>query len=390
MLGNFVYHNPTVLYFGDEAQQHLAEALRGFGPKVMLTYGGGSIKRNGVYDDVMAALKAAGKEVIELSGVMPNPTVAKLNEGRRVARENDVDLILAVGGGSTIDYSKGVAASAWYDGDAWQQFWVKHRDPEASQKVIPVGAVLTMAGTGSEMNGGSVITDEDSRMKIGKVFSDRLMPRFAVLNPKYTYSLPQRQMVAGIFDTMSHIMEQYFSGDDDSTSDYLAEGLMRSVVASSRVAVREPENYEARSNIMWSATWALNTLIAEGKKEDWMVHMIGHAISAYTNATHGMTLAAISPAYYRHVMKYGVHRFARFARVVWEIPAEGKSDEQLAAEGIDALAAWIREIGAATDITSLGVTPDMIDGITGATIIFDAGYHKLTPDEVKEILRASL
>ncbi len=390
MLGNFIYSNPTKLYFGDEACKNLAEALRPFGKRVMLAYGGGSIKRNGVYDDVVAALAEAGKEVVELSGVMPNPTMEKVIEGCKLARENDVDLILAVGGGSTIDYSKAVAASTWFDGDAWEQFWVKQEEPAPGQKIIPVGAVLTMAGTGSEMNGGSVITNTAAKMKIGKVFGENLMPRFAILNPRYTFSLPHRQMVAGIFDTMSHIMEQYFSGDDDSTSDYLAEGLMRSVVASSRVAVNDPENYEARSNLMWSATWALNTLIAQGKSEDWMVHMIGHAVSALTDATHGMTLAAVSPAYYRFIMDAGIGRFARFARVVWEIPAEGKSEEQLAAEGIDALEAWIKEIGAASELTSLGVTPEIIPHIADATIILSSGYKTLTRDDIIGILSRSL
>lgn len=390
MLGNFVYSNPTKLYFGDDVRMHLTEALKGFGKRVLLTYGGGSIKRNGVYDDVMAALKAAGKEVVELAGVMPNPTVDKLNEGRTVARENNVDFILAVGGGSTIDYSKAVSVSAWFDGDAWQRFWVKQDDPAPGERLIPVGAVLTMAGTGSEMNGGSVITNRATNMKIGKVFGEEVMPKFAILNPRYTFSLPRRQMIAGIFDTMSHIMEQYFSGDDDSTSDYLAEGLMRSVVASSRVAVKDPENYEARSNLMWSSTWALNTLIGQGKEQDWMVHMIGHAISAYTDATHGMTLSGVSVAYYRHIMKYAVGRFARFAKVVWEIPAAGKTDEELARLGIDALAAWIGEIGAASEISSLGVTGQLIEPIADATIIFDAGYHKLTRDEIIMILRDSL
>ena len=390
MLGNFIYSNPTKLYFGDEAQKNLVEALSGFGKKVMLTYGGGSIKRNGVYDDVIAALTAAGKEVVELPGVMPNPTVDKLIEGSKVARENDVDFILAVGGGSTIDYAKAVSVSAWYDGDAWERFWVKQEDPKPGERIIPVGAVLTMAGTGSEMNGGSVITNHATKMKIGKVFGEDVMPKFAVLNPCYTFSLPHRQMVAGIFDTMSHIMEQYFSGDDDSTSDYLAEGLMRSVIASSRVAVKNPEDYEARSNLMWSATWALNTLIGEGKSQDWMVHMIGQAIGAYTDATHGMTLSGVSEAYYRHIMKYALKRFARFAHVVWEIPTEGKCDEQLASEGIDALAAWIKEIGAASEITSLGVTEDMLDGIADATIILNGGYETLNHDEIVEILRKSL
>ena len=390
MLGNFIYSNPTKIYFGDEAQKNLVEALSGFGKKVMLTYGGGSIKRNGIYDDIIAALTAAGKEVVELSGVMPNPTVDKLIEGCKVARENDVDFILAVGGGSTIDYAKAVSVSAWYDGDAWERFWVKQEDPKPGERIIPVGAVLTMAGTGSEMNGGSVITNHATKMKIGKVFGEEVMPKFAVLNPRYTFSLPHRQMVAGIFDTMSHIMEQYFSGDDDSTSDYLAEGLMRSVIASSRVAVKNPEDYEARSNLMWSATWALNTLIGEGKAQDWMVHMIGQAIGAYTDATHGMTLSGVSEAYYRNIMKYALKRFARFAHVVWEIPTEGKSDEQLATEGIDALAAWIKEIGAASEITSLGVTEDMLDGIADATIILNGGYETLNHDEIVEILRKSL
>ena len=390
MYGNFVYYNPTKLYFGDKAQQNLAEALKAFGPKVLLTYGGGSIKTNGIYNDVITALKEAGKTIVELPGVMPNPTSDKLAEGIRVAKENDVDLILAVGGGSTIDYAKGVAAGAWYDGDAWENFYLKQNDPEPGQRILPIGAVLTMVGTGSEMNGGSVITNHAEKLKIGKVFGSELMPKFAVLNPEYTYSVPQRQMVAGIYDIMSHIMEQYFSGDDDSTSDYLAEGLMRSLIASSRVAVKDPHNYEARSNIMWTATWALNTFIGKGKTQDWMVHMIGQAVGAYTDATHGMTLSGVSIPYYRHILKDGLKRFARFAKVVWEIPAEGKSELQLAEEGLEALAEWIKEIGAATDISSLGVTEDMLEGIAKATFISDSGYRTLSHDEVIEILRESL
>ena len=389
MLGNFIYYNPTKLYFGDNAQQHLAEALSGFGKKVLFAYGGGSIKKNDIYDIVIAALKEAGKEVIELPGVMPNPTVTKLNEGRKLAKDNDVDLILAVGGGSTVDYAKGVAASAWYDGDAWDNFWVNFADPAPDAKIIPVGAVLTMAGTGSEMNGGSVITNEETKMKIGKVFDSRLMPKFAILNPRFTFSLPKDQLAAGIFDIMSHLCEQYFSGDDDSTSDYIAEGLMRSVIASSRVAVKNPEDYEARSNIMWTATWALNTLVKMGKKQDWMVHMIGQAVGAHTNATHGMTLSAVSGPYYRYIMKFGVHKFARFAKVVWEIPAEGKTELELAEAGIKALEDWIREIGAATSISSLGVTDDMVEKIADSTFL-GGGYKEMTREDVINVLRASM
>lgn len=388
MLGNFVYYNPTKLYFGTEVQSSLVEALKNFGPKVLLTYGGGSIKTNGIYDTVINALNECGKKVIELPGVMPNPTLEKLLEGIKVARENDVDLILAVGGGSTVDYSKGVAAGAWYDGDVWENFWVKQNEPAADQKVIPVGSVLTLAGTGSEMNGGSVITDEAHKLKLGKVFGERVIPKFAILNPEYTFSLPQNQMVAGIYDIMSHIMEQYFSGDDDSTSDYLAEGLMRSLIASSLVAVKDPKNYEARSNIMWIATWALNTLIGKGKSQDWMVHMIAHTIGAFTHATHGMALSSISAAYYRFIMKFGQHRFARFAKVVWEIPSEGKSEEDLAKAGIDALENWIKQIGAASDVEVLGVTNDMVEDIAAATLL-GGGYKKITKDDIIEILKNS-
>ncbi|MCH5214405.1 MAG: iron-containing alcohol dehydrogenase [Muribaculaceae bacterium] len=389
MLGNFVYYNPTKLYFGDEAQKNLTAALAPFGPKVLLTYGGGSIKTNGVYDDVIKALQEAGKEVVELPGVMPNPTLAKLEEGCALAKAQNVDFILAVGGGSTIDYAKGVAASAWYDGDAWQNFWIEKNEPAADQRVLPVGAVLTMAGTGSEMNGGSVITNTEQKLKIGKVFGSRLMPKFAILNPKYTFSLPVTQMVAGIYDIMSHIMEQYFSGDDDSTSNYVAEGLMRSLIVSSRAAVKNPQDYEARSNIMWTATWALNTFIGKGKTQDWMVHMIGQAIGAYTNATHGLTLSGVSPAYYRFIMKFGQARFARFAQVVWDIPAEGKDEETLAKAGIDALEAWIKEIGAVANISVLGVTEDMLEGITAATVL-GGGYKLMTKADVLTVLKNAL
>ena len=240
---------------------------------------------------------------------MPNPTVEKLREGARMAKENNVDLILAVGGGSTIDYAKGVSCSAWCEEDPWQKYYV--RQEEATCRIVPVGAVLTMVGTGSEMNGGSVITNHEAGMKIGKVFGPYAYPKFTILNPRFTFTVPQYQMVAGFFDIMSHIMEQYFSGEDDNTSDYLAEGLMRSLVNSSRIAVKNPQDYEARSNIMWTATWALNTLLKCAKSQDWEVHMIGQAIGAHTNATHGMTLAAVSMAYYRHILPFGVRKFAR-------------------------------------------------------------------------------
>lgn len=388
MLGNFTFSNPTTLHFGDEAMKALSSELSKYGSTILLTYGGGSIKRNGIYDDVMAVLRALGKKVVELPGVMPNPTVQKLREGAALARENNVDFILAVGGGSTIDYAKGVAASAWCEGDPWEKYYLHMEDPTC--RIIPLGCVLTMAGTGSEMNGGSVITNHEQKLKIGKVFGPELFPKFAILNPRYTFSVPKRQMVAGIFDIMSHIMEQYFSGTDDNTSDYIAEGLMRSLIHSSRIAVRDPQDYEARSNIMWTATWALNKLIAMGKSEDWEVHMIGQAIGAYTDATHGMTLSGVSIAYYKFIMDAGLPKFVRFAKSVWGVGGEGLSDREVALRGIDALEAWMKEIGVATEISSLGVTEDMLDGIADATFLLTGGYRTLTHDDVVAILRASL
>lgn len=390
MLGNFTYCNPTKLYFGDDVRKNLNDELTHYGPKVLLTYGGGSIKRNGIYEEVIASLREAGKEVVELSGVMPNPTTTKLVEGAKLAREHDVDLILAVGGGSTIDYAKAVSVAAWCEEDPWEKFYIRQEEPDPDQRIIPVGCVLTMVGTGSEMNGGSVITNHEAKLKIGKVFGERVMPRFSLLNPRYTFSVPQRQMVAGFFDIMSHILEQYFSGEDDNTSDYLAEGLMRSLIHSSRLAVVNPEDYEARSNIMWTATWALNTLIGMGKRQDWMVHMIGQAIGAYTDATHGMTLSGVSMAYYRHILPCGLKKFARFATAVWDIPAAGKTDEELANEGLEALLAWMKEIGVATEIRSLGVTEAMLEGIADATLLLDGGYKRMTRDEVLAILRESM
>ncbi|MBR1688720.1 MAG: iron-containing alcohol dehydrogenase [Prevotella sp.] len=388
MQGNFTYYNPTKLYFGDDSLKFLRDELKNYGPTVMLSYGGGSIKRNGIYDAVTTILREAGKTIVEDAGVMPNPTVEKLNEGARLARENNVDLILAVGGGSTIDYAKGVSVSAWCDEDPWQKYYLRMEDPTC--RIVPVGSVLTMVGTGSEMNGGSVISNHAEGLKIGKVFGPEAFPKFTILNPKFTFTVPQYQMVAGFFDIMSHIMEQYFSDSDDNTTDYLAEGLMRSLVNSSRVAVKNPQDYEARSNIMWTATWALNTLLDKGKTTDWEVHMIGQAIGALTDATHGMTLAAVSIPYYRHVMEGGLHKFARFATAVWGIPAEGKSERQLADEGLQALENWMREIGVVMNITDLGATEALLPRIADGTFLLTGGYKTLTRDEVISILRESL
>ena len=388
MLGNFTYHNPTKLYFGEDSLKYLRDELGNYGKNVLLVYGGGSIRKNGLYDEIIAVLKECGKNVTEVPGVMPNPTSDKLIEGVAVARDCKADFILAVGGGSVCDYSKAVSVSVNCNDDPWEKYFIRFEEPDC--EIIPVGCVLTMAGTGSEMNGGSVITNHEKKLKIGHVFGDDVMPKFSILNPRYTMTLPKYQMCAGIYDIFNHICEQYFSGEDDNTSDYISEGLMRSLIHSSRIAVNDPQDYEARSNIMWTATWALNTLVSRGKTTDWMVHMLGQAVGAYTDATHGMTLAAVSLPYYRYIMPYGIKKFARFAAEVWGISRDGRSDEQLAEEGLSAMEGWMKEIGLVTDLKTLGATEDMIDGIADATLILDGGYKVLDRDEIVKILKASM
>lgn len=388
MLGNFTYCNPTKLYFGKDALNGLNKELPKYGKNVLLVYGGGSIKKNGIYDKVLSVLKENGKEVFEDAGVMPNPTADKLREGVARARAAKADLILAVGGGSVCDYSKAVSVSVYCDDDPWDKYFERFED--VTCKIVPVGCVLTMVGTGSEMNGGSVITNTEKKFKVGHVFDENVYPKFSVLNPEFTFTVPHYQMLSGIYDIMSHILEQYFSGEDDNTSDYLAEGLLRSLIHSAEIAAENPTDYEARSNIMWTATWALNTLIAKGKTEDWEVHMIGHAVSAYTNATHGMTLAAVSLPYYRHIMPYGLSKFARYAVNVWGVNAEGKTERAVAEEGLNKMENWMKKIGLVMNITELGATPEMLDGIVSATVINKSGYKVLTAEEVKEILTASM
>ncbi len=388
MLGNFSYKNGTKLYFGNNSLNFLNEELKNYGKNVQLIYGGGSIKKNGIYDSVIEILKAGGKNIIEDSGVMPNPTVEKLYEGVKIARENNVDLLLAVGGGSCIDYAKAVSVSINCKDDPWQKYFIKYEEPDC--KIVPVGCVLTMVGTGSEMNGGSVITNHKENLKIGHVFNEDVMPKFSILNPDFTLSLPKKQMVSGIYDAFNHICEQYFSGTDDNTSDYIAEGLMKSLIHSSLVALSDPNNYEARSNIMWSATWALNTLIAKGKSTDWMVHMLGQAVGAYTDATHGLTLSAVSLPYYRLIMPYGLQKFKRFAINVWSVNPDNKTDEEIANEGLIRMEEWMKKLGLTLNIKELGATEDMIEGLIEATFILNGGYKVLTKDDVRKIFKESM
>lgn len=388
MLGNFTYHNPTKLYFGKDALEGLNEELPKYGKSVLLVYGGGSIKKNGIYDKVLSILRANGKEIYEDAGVMPNPTTEKLREGIARARAAKADLILAVGGGSVCDYAKGLSASVWCEEDPWERYYL--RSEEVTCKIVPVGCVLTMVGTGSEMNGGSVITNPAQKLKIGRVFDSDVYPKFSVLNPEFTMTLPRYQMISGIYDIMSHILEQYFSGTDDCTSDYVMEGLLRSLIHSAEIAAENPFDYEARSNIMWIATWALNTMVEKGKTTDWEVHMLGQAVGAHTDATHGMTLSAVSMPYYRRILPYGEAKFARYAVNVWQVSPAGKTVREIAEEGLRVMEGWMRTLGLVMNLKELGVTEEMLDGLVESAFIRTGGYKTLDKAEIREIFKESL
>lgn len=383
---DFRYQNPTTIYFGKEALDNLKIELKAYGENILLAYGKGAIKKSGLYDQVISILKESGKTIVELSGIMANPTYEKVLEGAALVRAHKVDLILAVGGGSVIDCAKAISVAAYCEGDAWERYWLKFEPVD--NKVVPIASILTLAGTGSEMNGGSVITNENMKLKMGRVFPSTMNPQFSILNPEYTFTLPVYQMVSGIFDMMSHLMESYFSGEDDVTTDYLIEGLLRSIIHSAKIAVKDPKNYEARSNLMWSSTLAMNPLMGLGKSQDWEVHMIEHQLGAYTDCAHGMGLAAISLPYYRYIYKYGLDKFVRFATQVWGVAATGKTKDTIALEGISSMEEFLKECGIVTNIKELGATEEMLPLIANSTVL-TGGYKVLTADEVLEILKTA-
>ena len=382
-MNNFIYENKTKVYFGkNDVKDNLSALLANYGNTVLLAYGGGSIKRNGVYDEVTAILHDAGKTVIEFSGIMPNPTYAKVQEGAKLARDNHIDLILAVGGGSVSDCCKIVSAQANLDEDIWEMQTVKHALPN---KFIPLGTIVTVFGTGSEMNNGAVITNEDKKIK-GALWGAQA--DFAFLDPTYTMSVPMKQVISGAFDTLSHAMETYFGKpDDNNLSDDINEAVMRSVIRNIRVLLTDPENYDARSELAWASAMAENGILKIGKVTDFQCHMIEHQLGAYTNCNHGAGLAVIHPVLYRHICKDGAARFARFARNVWGI-APLSNDEETALAGVEALAAFIKEIGLPTTFAELGIPADSdLRAVADSTVLTAGCCKKLTHDEVYEILQ---
>lgn len=383
-MNNFIFQNATKVYFGKGCVKEYLSCLTNSYDTVMLAYGGGSIKRNGVYDEIIGILKSNGKQIIEFSNIMANPTYQKVQQGAKLARDNNVDMILGVGGGSVMDCCKAISLAARYDGDIWDDFWAQPGVIEMDP--LPLGVVVTVAGTGSECNGGAVITNEEKKVKTGRDYP-KLNPKFALMDPTYTYSVPIKQMVSGGFDILSHIMETYFSEpNEDNVSDDIMEALMRSVIRNLRVAIQNPEDYTARSNLMWASTMAENRIIKMGKRCDFECHNMEHQLGAYTDCNHGCGLAVLHPVYYRHICKEGLPKFVRFAVNVWGIAREGKSDEELALAGVEALAGFIKEIGLPTTLRELGVTDKaMLKAIADSCGISAGSYKKMTHEEILEI-----
>lgn len=382
-MNNFIYENKTKVYFGKSGvKEYLGCVLKHYGSSVMLAYGGGSVKKNGVYDEVMEILKAAGKTVTEFSGIMPNPTYAKVQEGARLARENSVDFILAVGGGSVIDCCKIVSAQARLDEDIWKMETVKRVFPT---EFVPMGAIVTASGTGSEMNAGAVITNKDKKIKCG-LFGAQA--DFAFLDPTYTRSVPFKQVISGAFDTLSHAMETYFGKpDENNLSDEFSEAVMRSVIKNMRTLMKNHDDYEARSELMWASSMAENGILKIGKITDFQAHQIEHQLGAYTDCNHGQGLAVIHPVLYRHIYKDGVERFARFAENVWKIAGNGTAEETALA-GIKALAGFIKEVGLPTTFTEMGIPKDTdFKAVADSTNITAGCCKKLTHEEILEILK---
>lgn len=379
---NFVFENSTKAYFGKKCvSQYLPDLLSQYGSRVVLAYGGGSIKRTGIYDEIRGILKDAGKDVVEFSGIMANPTYDKVLEGAALARQHQADLILAVGGGSVMDCCKAVALAAVYDGDIWQDFWAKPGRIDVTP--VPLGIVMTTSGTGSEMNGGAVITNEALKIKTGRDYP-QLNARFALLDPLYTYTVPKKQMISGAFDSFTHMMETYFSTpDEDNVSDSLNEALMKSVVRNLRKAIADPEDYEARSNLVWASTMAENRILKLGKQGDFQGHILEHALGAFTDCNHGCGLAVLLPVYYRHIEAAGAKKFARFATEVWGFSPEGKTLVERANDGVEALVSFVKEIGLPTTLRELGMTEDQKDLLPkiAATCVASPGSYKHLDDE---------
>ncbi len=383
-MNNFIYEYPTKNYFGIGCvKENLAKVLNNYGMNVLLAYGGGSVKRNGVYEEIVDILKTAGKRVTDFSGIMSNPTYTKVQEGASLVRENKIDLIVAVGGGSVIDCCKIVSAQAKTERDIWEMEFTDHVYPT---EYIPMLAIVTASGTGAEQNNGAVITHEEKKIKAG-VFGAHADAAF--LDPAYTLSLPIMQVMSGAFDTLSHSMETYFgSPEENNLSDDICEAVMRSVIRNMRVLKEDSQNLTARSELEWASAMAENGILKIGKASSFQAHQIEHQLGAYTDCNHGQGLAVIHPVLYRRLCKGAPTKFARFAAHVFDVCADGKTENETALEGIECLAAFIKEVGLPTTFSEMGIGKDTdFRSVADSTNIITNGcFLPLTHDEIFDIL----
>lgn len=381
----FNFMNPVNIRFGKGAAADLPKLMSAFGKKVLLVYGGGSIKKNGIYDTVIKELSEAGCQVWELSGIMANPRTTKVLEGIQICQKEGIDFLLAVGGGSVIDCVKAIAAAVprEHPEDFWEDLYI-HR--ERISAAMPFGTVLTLAATGSEMDSAGVVTNWETHRKQGYK-SPLLYPKFSICDPEYTYSVPHKQVVYGSIDIFSHIMEAYFSKPDTpNVSDCIAEALMKSLIENLEAAIHNMRDYTARSNLMWTGSLAINELIACGKRTDWETHQIEHALSAFFDIPHGAGLAVVQPHYYRYIYHSAPEKFARWAETIWHIDGNGMTEEELALAGINAMQKWFKQVGAPTTLREVGIPRDMIDTIAPTVNLLKGGYQQLTVDDVRRIL----
>lgn len=386
-MNNFKMTNMPKVYFGQGAlKEALNTELKTVGDNVLLAYGGGSIKKTGIYDEVVTLLKEAGKNIFEFNGIMSNPTYAKVLEGAKIVKDNQIDFIIAVGGGSVIDCCKIVSAQAKVDQDIWQMEFV---DGKLPTEFIPMAAVTTASGTGSEMNSGAVITNEKLKIKAGMLGA---LSKFAVLDPAYTLTVPMKQVVSGAFDTLSHAMETYFGKPlENNVSDEINEAIMRNTIRNIRAAIKDPQDIQARSELMWDSAMAENGILKLGKVTDFQAHQIEHQLGAYTDCNHGQGLAVIHPVLYRHIYEAGVSKFARFAKEVWHVDDTNLTEKETALKGIEALADFIKEIGLPTTLTQMNITDvDMLKKVADSSNITAGCCKQLSHDEIFEILKECL
>jgi alcohol dehydrogenase YqhD (iron-dependent ADH family) len=385
---NFTFYNPTKLIFGKGQLDQLQNEIPQYGKKVLVVYGGGSIKRNGLYDKVMVQLKELGAEVFELSGVEPNPRISTVRKGVDICKNEGIDFLLAVGGGSVIDCTKAIAAGAKYDGDAWDLVTKKAFASEA----LPFGTVLTLAATGSEMNAGSVITNWETNEKYGWG-SPVTFPKFSILDPVNTFTVPRNQTVYGIVDMMSHVLEHYFHLEENTDfQDRMCESLLITIMETAPKLLEDLESYEHRATILYSGTMALNGILNMGYRGDWATHNIEHAVSAVYDIPHGGGLAILFPNWMKHNLKVKPERFKKLAVRVFNVDPAGKTDEEAALEGIDRLREFWNSIGAPSRLADYDIDSSKLELMADkATVNGEFGnFAKLNHDDVMAIYRASL